>query len=149
MPTLLRYNPTFPEFDELPTSLRLFQDSIARMLNEGGTRPWTPSVDISETENELVLHVDVPGIRLEDIDVRLENGTLTVKGERKFEQASNNKGYHRMERSYGAFARSFSLPDTVDPDKIRAEYKDGVLTINVAKKEVAKPRSIKVEVQNS
>jgi HSP20 family protein len=143
--SVLRYR-NFPEFDELPTSLRLFQDSIARMLNESGARPWTPAVDVWETENELVMTVDVPGIRQEDIDVRLENGTLTIKGERRFESASDSKGYHRIERSYGTFARTFSLPETVDPEKVNAEYKEGVLTISIAKKEVAKPRSIKVQV---
>lgn len=148
MTNLLRYR-TLPDFDELPTSLRLFQDSISRMLNETGARPWTPGVDIYETENELVLKIDVPGIKKEEIDVRLENGTLTVKGERQFEAASNSKGYHRIERSYGNFARSFALPETVDPEKVRAEYKDGVLTITVAKKEIAKPRAIKVELSNN
>ncbi len=142
--TLLK--PMF-ETDDLSSGLRLFQDTVARMLSEPSVRPWAPAVDITEDEDALVLQVDVPGIDLKDIDIRLENGTLTVKGERRFERKENGgRGYHRMERSYGTFARSFALPETVDPEKIRADYKDGVLTITVPKKEVAKPRTIKVEV---
>lgn len=137
MTNLLRYS-AFPEFD-----------TFARLLTEQGSRPWNPGVDIYETENELVLKLDVPGVNQNEIDIQLENGTLTIKGERKFENASDSKGYHRIERNYGAFARSFSLPDTVDSEKVRAEYKDGVLTILVAKKELAKPRSIRVEVSNN
>jgi HSP20 family protein len=137
MTNLLRYS-AFPEFD-----------TLARLLSEQGSRPWNPGVDVYETGNELVLKVDVPGVSQNDIDIQLENGTLTIKGERKFENASDSKSYHRIERSYGAFARSFSLPDTVDPENVRAEYNDGVLTILVAKKEVAKPRSIRVEVSNN
>ena len=82
----------------------------------------------------------------EDIDVQIENGTMTLKGERKFEKDDKVKGYHRIERSYGAFARSFTLPDTVDPEGVRADYANGVLTITLAKRELAKPRAIKVNV---
>ena len=144
--TLLKYDPFSSE--ELPTGLKLFQDSISRMLSEPGIRPWTPGVDIVETSDELVVKADVPGVDLKDIDIRIENGTLTLKGERKFEKADKANGYHRIERSYGAFARSFALPDTVDPDKVRADFKDGVLTVTLAKKELAKPRTIKVEVNS-
>src|SRR5689334_3014746 len=143
--TLLNYKPLL-ENDDIPAGLRLFQDSVARVLGDTGTRPWTPAVDIVVGENDLVLKADVPGINLNDIDIRLENGTLTIKGERKFEAAANGRGYHRVERAYGTFARSFALPETVDTDKVSADYKDGVLTITVPKKEVAKPRSIKIEV---
>ena len=143
--TLLKYSP----YNELETPLRLFQDSLARMFSEPSARPWAPSVDILETEHDFVLKADVPGINLKDIDVRLENGTLTIKGERRFDAQNNSNGYHRIERSYGNFARSFALPDSVDPDKIRADYKEGVLTVTIGKKEVAKPRNIKVEVSNN
>lgn len=143
--TLLNYKPVF-EADDIPAGLRLFQDSVARVLGDPGARPWTPAVDIVEGENDLVLRADVPGIDLQEIDIRLENGTLTIKGERKFEAANNGRGYHRVERAYGTFARSFALPDTVDTEKVSADYKDGVLTITVPKKELAKPRSIKIEV---
>ncbi|MGH9630176.1 MAG: Hsp20/alpha crystallin family protein [Bryobacteraceae bacterium] len=94
-----------------------------------------------------MLRADVPGIDMNNIDIRLENGTLTLKGERKFESEDNNKGYHRLERSYGSFARSLTLPETLEVDHVKADYKNGVLTITVPKKEVAKPRSIKVDVR--
>src|SRR6185295_1566844 len=112
-----------------------------------GTRPWSPSVDIYETENELVLRADLPDVKLEDIEVRVENQTLTLSGERKFEQDSKVRGYHRIERSYGAFTRSFTVPATVESDKVHAEFKNGVLTVTLPKKEAAKPRQVKVEVK--
>lgn len=147
---LIKYAP-FTENDEFPTGLRLFQDSINRLLSDDGgkTRPWSPAVDILETENELVLKADVPGMDMKDIDVQVENGTLTVKGERKFEREENNKGFHRLERSYGTFVRYFTLPDTVDTENVKAEYKAGVLNITLPKKEIAKPKAIKVQVSNN
>jgi HSP20 family protein len=111
-------------------------------------RPWSPAVDIFETENELVLKADVPDIEMKDIDLQVENGTLTLKGERKFEQP-NGRGYHRIERGYGSFVRAFTLPDSVHPDKVKAEYKTGVLTITLSKQEVAKPKTIRVEINNN
>jgi HSP20 family protein len=143
--TLLKYSP-FADVDELP-GMRQLQESINRIF-EPGTRPWTPPVDIREDENALVLDMDVPGVDLGQIDIRLENDTLTVKGQRKFESESKGKGFHRIERSYGAFARSFTLPNTVETEKVRADYKNGVLSITLPKKEVAKPRAIKVEIAN-
>jgi HSP20 family protein len=143
--TVLKYQPFTPELDDLPSGLRLFQDSVARLLGDSTGRPWTPPVDIFETENELVLKADVPDVEQNNIDIRFENGTLTLRGERKF---SNEKlSAHRIERSYGVFSRSFALPESFDADRIRAEYRNGVLTVTIPKKEVAKPRSIKVEVQ--
>ena len=141
--SLLKFSP-FSDVDEMP-ALRHFQDTFNRLL-EPNLRPWTPLVDITETENEMALTMDVPGVELKDIDIRLENNTLTIKGERKFDQENKGKGYHRIERSYGSFARSFTLPNTLDTEQVRADYNNGVLTVLIAKKEVAKPRSIKVEV---
>ena len=115
-------------------------------MNDQQVRPWTPAVDIFETENELVLKADVPDVELKDIDIRLENGTLSLKGERKFENEEKKKGFHRVERSYGSFARYFTLPDSVDPEHVAAEYNNGVLTVTLPKKEIAKPRSIQVKV---
>jgi HSP20 family protein len=130
------------------SSLRVFEDAVTRMLSEPRTaRPWSPAVDIYETENELVLKADLPDVKLENIDVRVENETLTIKGERRFEQDENSKGFHRIERSYGAFMRSFSVPATVETDKVAADYKDGVLTVTLPKKEAAKPRQVKVAVK--
>jgi HSP20 family protein len=135
------------QFGDFPSGLRLFQDTLSRMLNEPRSqRPWTPPVDVLETENELILRADLPDVEMKDIDVEIENGTLTLKGERKFETEQKNIGYHRIERSYGSFARYFTVPDTVDSQKVKADYKNGVLTVTLPKKEIAKPRSIKVEV---
>ena len=126
---------------------RAFQDTVNRLLSEPPSgRPWTPAVDILETDNELIIKADLPQVDMQDIQVEIENGTLTLKGERKFDKEEKAQGYHRIERSFGAFARYFSLPETVDPEKVKAEYKNGVLTVSLAKKELAKPRSIKVEV---
>jgi HSP20 family protein len=126
----------------------MFEDAFSRILTEPqNNRPWSPSVDIYETENELVLKADLPEVELKDIDVRVENQTLTISGERKFERKDNEKGYHRIERSYGNFQRSFAVPNTFDTEKIGAAFKNGVLTVSLPKKEAAKPRQIKVEVQ--
>ena len=142
--SLTHYDP----LTNLPATFRVFEDAVARMFNEPrGSRPWTPAVDIVETDNELVLKADLPEVKLEDIEVRLENGTLTLKGERKFEKEEKTKGYHRIERSYGAFLRSFTVPDSFDSDKIGAEYKNGVLTVTLPKKEAAKPRQVKVQIK--
>ena len=130
------------------TNFRSFEDAITRMLSEPrGTRPWSPSVDIYETENELILKADLPDVKLEDIEVRVENQTLTLKGERKFEGDETARGYHRIERSYGTFVRSFTVPATVDAEKVAAEFKNGVLTVKLPKKEAAKPRQVKIEVK--
>src|SRR2546421_1512161 len=138
----------FDPLTNLPATFRNFEDAISRMLNEPrGARPWSPSVDIYETENELVLKADLPDVKLDDIEVRVENQTLTLKGERKFEEDQSVRGYHRIERSYGTFTRSFSVPATVDPDKVAAEFKNGVLTVKLPKKEAAKPRQVKIEVK--
>jgi HSP20 family protein len=134
-------------FDPL-TNLRVFEDAFSRFLSEPqGNRPWAPAVDIYETENELVLKADVPDVEATDIDVRVENQTLTIAGQRKFERQDSAKGYHRLERSYGNFVRSFAVPSSFDTDKIAAGFKNGVLTVTLAKKEAAKPRQIKIEAQ--
>ena len=142
--TLLKYSP-FLENETFP-GMRQMQETLSRVLNEPNARPWTPAVDIIESEDALELRMDVPGVDHDAIDINLENNTLTVKGERRFESQSNGRGYHRLERSYGNFARSFSLPETVDAEKVRAEFKNGVLHIALPKKELAKPRAIKIEV---
>ena len=132
-------------FDPL-ANLRLFEDAFTRILTEPQeNRPWSPSVDVYETENELVLKADLPEVELKDIDVRVENHTLTVAGERKFERNDSGKAYHRIERSYGSFVRSFAVPNTFDTEHIAAAFKNGALTVTLPKKEAAKPRQIKVE----
>jgi HSP20 family protein len=129
-------------------SLRLFEDAVTRLMSEPRTsRPWSPAVDIVETEDELIVKADLPDVRLEDIDVRVENGTLSLKGERKFEKEFADQGYHRIERNYGSFVRSFSVPSSVDTEKVSADYKNGVLTVTLPKKEAAKPKQVKVAVK--
>jgi HSP20 family protein len=129
--------------------LRLFEDAVTRLMSEPSTgRPWSPAVDIVETEDALVLKADLPDVKIEDIDIRVENNTLTVRGHRKFEKDETVKGYHRIERSYGEFVRSFALPSTVDTESVSADYKNGVLAITLPKKEAAKPRQVKVAIQS-
>src|SRR6478735_1254047 len=141
---IIRYsNDPFQGFQAL-------QDSMDRFFSTPTTnRPWVPAVDIRETENELVLKADIPGMKFEDIDVRLENGTLTLRGERKFEATKDEGGWHRVERSYGSFERVFTLPETVNPEGVTADYKNGTLTVTLPKKEIAKPRQVKVQISNS
>lgn len=145
---VVKYNPFQAEFEDFP-GLKLFQDSVSRLLSEPAARPWSPAVDIVETENDLVLKADLPEVDPKAVEIQIENGTLTLKGERKFEQQSNGRGYHRIERAYGSFVRAFSLPDSIDADKVKADYRAGVLTVTLPKKEVAKPKSVKVEVSNN
>lgn len=129
--------------------LRVFEDAVTRLMSEPrANRPWSPSVDIFETEDALTLKADLPEVKIEDIDVRVEHQTLTLRGQRKFSKDENVKGYHRIERSYGEFVRSFAVPSTVDTEKVLADYKNGVLTITLPKKETAKPRQVKVVVQD-
>jgi HSP20 family protein len=135
-------------FDPL-ANLRMFEDAFSRILTEpSSNRPWSPAVDIYETENELVLKADLPDVDQKDIDVRMENQTLTIAGTRNFEKSENKKGFHRIERSYGNFVRSFAIPNTFDSENIKAEYKNGVLAVTLAKKEAAKPRQVKIEVKS-
>jgi len=128
--------------------IRLFQDAVNRLYSEPpAARPWAPPFDILETENELVLKADLPGVEMKDIQIELEQGTLTVKGERQFERKDDKAiGYHRLERNYGQFKRCFSVLDTIDAEQVKAGFSNGVLTITLPKKEAAKPRTIKVEV---
>jgi HSP20 family protein len=126
---------------------RLFEDNFTRdRSGHADLATWAPPVDIYETENELVANVDLPGLEEKDIDVRVENNMLTIRGERKFEKDVNEDNYLRIERSYGSFMRSFSLPNTVSSENIRAEYRNGVLTLHMAKLEESKPKQIKITV---
>jgi HSP20 family protein len=124
---------------------RLFNEAFDRST-EGSLATWAPAVDIYETEHELVVKADLPDIKPEEIDVRVENNILTIRGERKFEKKVNEDNYLRVERSYGSFSRSFSLASTVNTEAINADYKDGVLTLSIPKREEAKPKQIKVQV---
>src|ERR1700720_524693 len=128
---------------------RLFNESFRNHTEEPALTTWAPAVDIYETRNELVVKADIPDVNEKDIDVRVENNLLTVRGERKFEKSVSEDNYLRVERTYGAFSRSFSLPNTVNPEAIRAEYKNGVLTVTLPKREESKPRQVKVSVNSS
>jgi HSP20 family protein len=126
--------------------LRLFEDAVTRLMSEPrAARPWSPAVDIFENEDSLVLKADLPDINPDEIDLQVENQTLTLKGHRKFEQQSDKGGYHRIERSYGSFVRTFTVPNTVDTENVKADYNNGVLTVTLPKREAAKPRQVKID----
>jgi HSP20 family protein len=127
---------------------RLFEGSLPRS-GQSDLATWAPAVDIFEAENELVAKVDLPGVDEKDIDIRLENNTLTMRGERKFEKSVNEDHYLRVERAYGSFTRTFSLPNTINPEGINASYKDGVLTVHMPKREESKPKQVKINVASN
>jgi HSP20 family protein len=125
---------------------RLFNESFRTHTEESALTSWAPAVDIYETPNELVVKADLPDVNEKDIDVRVENNLLTIHGERKFDKSVSEENFLRVERTYGSFSRSFSLPNTVNPEAIGAEYKNGVLTVTLPKREESKPRQVKVIV---
>ena len=126
---------------------RLFEDNFTRERSgHADLATWAPPVDIYETENELVVKAELPDFQDKDIDVRITNNTLTIRGERKFEKDVKEDNYLRIERAYGSFVRSFSLPNTVSSENIRADYRNGVLTLHMAKREESKPKQIKISV---
>jgi HSP20 family protein len=148
MTTIARFEP-FRGFATLQDQVnRIFNETVRTHGDESALTTWAPAVDIHETPNELVVKADLPDVDEKDIDVRVENNLLTIRGERKFEKSVPAENYLRVERTYGAFSRSFSLPNTVSPESIRAEYKNGVLTVNLPKREESKPRQVKVNVTN-
>jgi len=125
---------------------RLFRDSYGDREEALTTSTFAPPVDVYEDEHHVTLNIEVPGIEEKDIDVRVENNVLTVHGERKFEKEQKEENFRRVERQYGSFTRSFTLPNTVDTDNIQASYGKGVLKVQLAKKAEAKPKQIKVNV---
>lgn len=125
---------------------RAFSELFGRNNQESNLTTWAPAVDIFENEHELVVKADLPDVKPEELDIRVENNILTIRGERKFEKKVDEKNYLRVERAYGSFARSFSLANTVNSEAINAGYKDGVLTLTIPKREEAKPKQIKVNV---
>jgi len=125
---------------------RVFGDMLERAGDESNLTPWAPAVDIFETEHELVVQADLPDVNPQDLDIRVENNILTIRGERKFENKVNEENYLRVERAYGSFSRSFSLANSVKSDAIKADYQNGVLTLSIPKREEAKPKQIKVNV---
>jgi HSP20 family protein len=147
--TLVRWTDPFREFAQLHDRInRAFSDAYGRqddgLLTSGA---WAPPVDIYQNgEHEVVLKAELPDMTREDIDITVDNGTLTIRGEKKFSTEVKEESFHRIERRYGTFSRSFSLPQTVDTGKVGAEYKNGVLTVRLPLREEAKPRQIKVDV---
>lgn len=126
---------------------RLFNETFERDTDGANLTTWAPAVDIFETEHSLVVKADLPDIKPEELDIRVENNILTIRGERKFEKQVNENNYLRVERAYGSFSRSFSLANTVNTEAIQADYKNGALTLTVPKREEAKPKQIKVRVE--
>jgi HSP20 family protein len=130
---------------------RLFQNSLGRVRGDLGEAfegtAWSPAVDILETDSDLILRADLPGIDPKDVEVQFENGTLTLRGERKFESDAKEDNFRRVERVYGSFVRSFALPRTLDAEKVEAHYRNGVLEVKLPKRPEAKPKQIKVAVQ--
>jgi HSP20 family protein len=156
MTTMTRFIPLRTPFEDVA----VLQNRLNSIFNEfskpaivndengagNGSASFVPPVDVYEDAQQVVLKLEVPGVKLEDLDIRLENQRLTIKGERKFESEEKAENFHRIERRFGSFVRSFTLPQTVDTDAVNAAYDAGVLTINLAKKAEAKPKQVKIEV---
>lgn len=147
MTVVTRWDP-FRELSTVQDRLnRLFRESYGDGREEAlTTSTFAPPVDVYEDEHNITLKIEVPGIDEKDIDVEIENSTLTVHGERRFEKEEKEENFRRVERQYGSFTRSFTLPNTVDADKVQATYDKGILKIQLAKKAEAKPKQIKVNV---
>lgn len=144
---LIKYRRPLGGLEDFDRTVQALQESFGDLWGGGGAaRPWTPAVDVFETDHGFEFKADVPEMKPEDLEVNFENSTLTLKGKREFEKKDEGKGYHRLERNYGSFVRAFTLPETVDPEKLTADYKNGVLSVSIGKKEIAKPRAVKVNV---
>lgn len=153
--TLTRFTPLRSNMNDMAVLQNrlnsIFSDFLAPGLNQGGASEslaagnFVPAVDVYEDAQKLVLKLEVPGIPADALDIRVEGRTLTVKGDRKFDNEVKEENYHRIERRYGSFARSFTLPNTVDVETVDAQATDGVLTLSLAKKAEAKPRQIAVK----
>ncbi|HEY8561756.1 MAG TPA: Hsp20/alpha crystallin family protein [Pyrinomonadaceae bacterium] len=145
---IIKYDP-FREMRSLQDEVnRLFASSFSRGSSSESDLmrgAWTPSVDIFENQNEIVLEAELPGMKPEDVNISIENNVLTIHGERKFEKKDEGDNFHRVERSYGGFTRSFTLPPTVSSENANAEFENGVLRLTLAKREEAKPRRIEIK----
>jgi HSP20 family protein len=144
MTYITRYQP-FGDFASLQSHVNRLFNEFTRGSDELSTSgSFVPATDVYEDEHSITLKMEIPGIEEKDLDIRLENNTLTVRGERNFEKEEKEENFHRIERSYGSFVRSFTLPNTVESDKVEANYANGILKIRLAKREEAKPKQIKV-----
>jgi HSP20 family protein len=147
---LISRDPFFRGFER--NMRRLFGENFGRFLEpleeeNWSLTTWSPSCDIYETDNEIIVKVELPEVKKENIKVSLDNNVLTIRGERRFEEEAKKENYHRIERSYGDFVRSFRLPTFADPNKINAEYKDGVLRVSIARREESKPKQVEVKIK--
>lgn len=149
MTTMPRWTVATPDFKNIQTQLNRIFEPFARMATDEdlATGSWVPPVDVAETQEKILVRAEVPGMKQEDINIEFENGILTIRGERKIEKNGEGTTWHRVERTYGNFVRSFTLPRTVDPEHITAAYRDGILEIEVPKKEEAKPKQIRIAVK--
>jgi HSP20 family protein len=150
MQTLTRWEP-IREMEDFQNRLSTLFGRPLRRTNGHGREEitladWSPLADITEDEKEYLIKAELPELKREDVKVTVENGVLTISGERKFEKEEKKKKYHRVERGYGSFVRSFSLPDDADANKVKAEFKNGMLAIHLPKNEKAKPKQIEVNV---
>ncbi len=149
MNLVTRWDP-FREMEDLQKRLTsIFGVAPGRVANgkeDMTVAQWLPLVDITEDDREYLIKAELPEVRKEDVKVTVENGVLTLSGERKFEKEEKDKRYHRIERAYGSFTRSFSVPDDADDSKVSAEFKDGVLTVRLVKSEKSRPKAIDVKV---
>lgn len=148
MTNLTRWNPA-RDFQVLQNQLNsLFEPFASRfgLGDEDWSRAtWVPPVDLEETSDKLILRAELPGMKADEIDIRFENGVLTLRGERRFENSNNNRNFHRVERAYGSFARSFTLPSSIDTERVTANYQNGILELEMPKREEAKPKRIEVK----
>lgn len=144
---LIKWNP-FSELEDISNRLnQIFGRSVAATGHEMmKVTDWTPSVDISETDKAYLIKAEIPEVKKEDVKVTVDNDMLTIQGERKMEKEEKGKKFHRIERSYGSFVRSFRLPDGVDESKAKAEFKDGVMTVTLPKSEKAKTKAVEISV---
>lgn len=148
--SIIKYDP-FRELRSLQDEMnRLFLSNVSRGDDRELARgAWSPSVDIFENKDNLVIEAELPGMKAEDVNVSIENNVLTLHGERRFEKKDEGDNFHRVERSYGSFTRSFTLPPTVSSENVNAEFENGVLKLTLAKREEAKPRRIEIKVTDA
>lgn len=151
MPAIVRWDP-FKEIGTLQDRMNRVFDEVWGRRTRGDedylSSAWIPAVDVRESREALEIQVEVPGIDPKDVQVAVENGILVIKGSRNFEKATEGETYHRVERSYGSFERSFTLPTNIDPERVKATYRHGVLHLSLAKREEAKPRSIAINIED-
>ncbi|MCJ7753534.1 MAG: Hsp20/alpha crystallin family protein [Thermoanaerobaculales bacterium] len=154
MVTLTRFNPTTDTANLSQRMERLFDEMQGRgMWRTSEERPlrgsWVPAINILEREDSMVITADLPGLKAEDVEVTVEEGTLSIRGERKLDEASEGETYHRVERLYGIFERTFTLPNSIDVEKIEARFSNGEMVLTLPKREESKPRSVKIKVENN